>query len=91
MKKEKFVTNIYLKKTFSGVYTNFDSFISETYETGLVKSLLFRCFNLCSDLIKLYHEINVIKSILYKNSYPGDFGDKCTKQFLNRILTQKVV
>ena len=27
---DKFVTNIYRKKTFSGVYTNFKSFIPET-------------------------------------------------------------
>ena len=39
--KGKFVTNVYRKKTFSGVYTNFDSFIPETYKTGLIKSLLF--------------------------------------------------
>ena len=38
--KGKFVT-VYRKKTFSGVYTNFDSFIPETYKTGLIKSLLF--------------------------------------------------
>ena len=44
--KGKFVTNVYLKKTFSGVYTNFNS---ETCKTGLIESLLFRCFNLCSD------------------------------------------
>ena len=30
--KEKFVTNVYQKKTFSGVYTNFNSFIPETYK-----------------------------------------------------------
>ena len=32
--KGKFVTNVYRKKTFSGVSTNFDSFIPETYKTG---------------------------------------------------------
>ena len=35
--KGKFVTNVYRKKTFSGVYTNFNSFIPETYKTGLIK------------------------------------------------------
>ena len=73
----KFVTNVYRKKTFSGVYTNFDSFIPETYKTGSVKSLLFRCFNLCSDFVEFHHEINIIKSILYKSSYPRDFVGKC--------------
>ena len=49
--KENFATNVYRKKTFSCVYTNFNSFIPETYKTSLVKSLLFRCFNLCSDFL----------------------------------------
>ena len=34
--KGKFVTNIYRKKTFSGVYTNFNSFISKTYKTDFI-------------------------------------------------------
>ena len=87
----KFVTNVYRKKTFSGVYTNFGSFIPETYKTGLIKSLLFRCFNLCSDFVKFHHEINMLKGILHKNSYPRDFVDKCIKEFLDRVLVRKVV
>ena len=37
---EKFATNVYRKKTFSGVYTNFKSFIPETYKIGLIKSFI---------------------------------------------------
>ena len=66
--KGKFVTNVYRENTFGGVYTNFDIFIPETYKTGLIKSLLFRCFNLCSDFVKFHQEINILKSIMYKNS-----------------------
>ena len=47
--------------------------------------------NLCSDFVKFHHEINILKSILYKNSYPRDFVDKCIKQFLERELTRKVI
>ena len=89
--KGKFVTNVYQKKTFSGAYTNFNSFIPETYKTGLIASLLFRCFNLCSDFVKFHHEINILKGILYKNSYPRDLVDKCIKKFVGKVLTQKVV
>ena len=67
--KGKFVTNVYRKKTFSGVYTNFDSFIPETYKTGLIKSLLSRCFSLCSDFVKFHHEIDILKGILYKRIF----------------------
>ena len=84
--KRKFVTNIYLKKIAIGVYISFDSFIPETYKTGLIKSLLLRCFNLCSDFVKFHHEINILKSILYKNSYPRDFVDKYMKKFFRRSI-----
>ena len=71
--KRKFVTSVYQKKTLGDVYTNFNSFIPETYKTGLIKSLLFRCFSLCSDFVKFHHEKNMLKSILYENSWPRDF------------------
>ena len=73
--KRKFVTKVYRKKTVSGVYTNFNSFIPETYKTGLIESLLLRCRNLCSYFVKFHHKINILKSIFYKNSYPRDFAE----------------
>ena len=59
--------------------------------TWLIKSLLFRCFSLCSDFVKFHHEIDKLKSILYKNSHPHDLIDKCIKEFLDKILTPKPV
>ena len=79
------------RKTFSGVCTNFKSFIPETYKIGLIKSLLFRCFILCYDFIKFHHEIDKLKSILYKNSYPCDLIDKYIKECLDKILAPKPV
>ena len=74
-----------------GVYTNFKSFLPKTYKTGLIKSLLFPCFSLCSDFIKFYHEIDKLKNNLYKNSYLRDLVDKCIKEFLDKILAPKPV
>ena len=76
-----FRENVYRKKTFGGGYTNFNSFIPETYKTGLIKSLLFRCFSLYPTVVKLHHEINILKSILYWNNSPCDFVEKSMKQF----------
>ena len=87
--KGKFVTNV--KKTFSGVYTNFNSFIPEIYKTGLIESLLCRCFNLSSDFMKFHHEINILKDILYKNSCTRDLVNKCIKNFLAKVLKHKAV
>ena len=80
-KKGKFVTNVYPKKTFCGVYANFNNLIPETYKTGLVETLLFGPFKLCSDFLKFPHEINILKGILYKNSYPREFVDKCIEKY----------
>ena len=88
---EKFATNVYRKKTFSGVYINIKSFIPEKYNIVLIKSLLFRCFRLCSDVIRFDHEIHKFKSTFYKNSYQRDSVDKCIKEFLDKILTPKFV
>ena len=39
-----FKTSVYHKPTFSGVYSNFNSFIYDQYKTGLIFTLLFRTF-----------------------------------------------
>ena len=63
----------------------------ETYKIGLMTLLLFLCFTLCSDFIKFHHEIDILNSILYKNSYPCDLVDKCIKELLDEILAPKPV
>ena len=45
----KFVTSVYPKPTFSGVFTNFESFIPDIYKRGLIETLLHRSFRLCSN------------------------------------------
>ena len=62
-----------------------------TAVTGLIKSLLFWWLNLSLNFVKFHHEINILESILYKNSYPRDFVEKCIKEFLGRVLTPKTV
>ena len=89
--KGVFIT-VYRKPTFSGVYTNFSSFIPTHYKHGLVMSLLYRCFHLCSDLIKFHHEVSELKLILGRNGYPSKVIDFCIRNFLNKInLPKKTV
>ena len=42
--KGKFVTTVYRKPTFSGVYTHFESFLPTVYKFGMVYTLVYRCF-----------------------------------------------
>ena len=96
--KAKIITFAYRKKTFSGVYTiisvdytAISISIPETNKTGLMKSFLFQCFSLCSNFVKFHHEINILKSFLYKDSYPRDFVNKGIKEFFDRVLTPRIV
>ena len=62
--KGKFVTNVYRKEIFTGVYTNFSSFIPLKYKSGLAYTLLYRCSNLVSDMSKFHLEVAKLKEIL---------------------------
>jgi len=85
------VTSLYRKPTFSGLYTNFNSYISEKYKTGLIYCLLFRVFSLTVDWAKFHEEVKYLSVIFRKNQYPQHFFDRCIKIFLNRKMIPDTV
>ena len=82
--KEGFTTTVYHKPTFSGVYSNFNSFIADEYKHGLIFTLLFRIFSIVSDFSKFHEEVSYLKDVLKKNYFPTNLVDKCIKIFLNK-------
>ena len=68
--KTRFVTSVYRKPTFSGVFTNSESFISKCYKRSLIDTLLYREFSLCTNMEKFHQEISSLKSVLKSNGYP---------------------
>ena len=74
---------------FSGVFTNFNSFIPVTYKFGLVYTLLHRCFQICSSYEKFHEEVVFLKDIFKRNEYPNKVIDKCIKTFLNKLFIPK--
>ena len=44
--KKQFITTVYRKPTFSGVYTYFESFLPTIYKFGMVYTLVYRCFKI---------------------------------------------
>ena len=77
----KFTTTIYRKPTFSGVYSNFESFLPSVYKFGMVYTLVYRCFRICSNWTQFHTELIFLKGIFQKNGYPKNFIDKCFKTF----------
>ena len=86
----RFLISVYYKPTFSGVFTNFDSYIPLLYKSGLISSLLYRAFKLCSNFEIFHQEIIFLKDIFKRNGYPSDFIDKCVKTFLDKSRNQFV-
>ena len=83
------MTSVYRKPTFSGVFTNFESFIPDIYKRGLIETLLHRSFRLCSNYENFHWEIETLKSILKRNSYPHNLVNHCIKKFLNKLFVQR--
>ena len=78
---DKFSSTVHRKDTFSGVYTNFRSFMPVTYKRGLISTLLYRAFMISSSFESLHSEVEKLKQIFGKNGYPSKFIDRCILRF----------
>ena len=90
-KNVKSVTSVYRKPTFSGVFTNYESFIPTYQKEGVLHTLLHRFFSICCDFNTFHFEIDHLRTILMKSNYPLNFIDSCIKSFLNKLYTPKVM
>ena len=84
----KFVATVYRKSTFSGVYTHL-SFLPEVYKVGMIYTLAYRCFKICSDWTKFHEELNFLKHIFLKSGYPLSFIHKCFKMVINKLVIKR--
>ena len=81
--------SVFRKDTFSGVYTNFSSFVALKHKFGLVYTLLHRSFTIVFDFSRFHFEVGTLKKTLHKNAYPTKYVDKCVTKFVNNIFIQK--
>ena len=73
-REETFCTSLYRKPTFSGLYSNFESFMPISYKKGLIYTLLHRAFVLCCDWNKFHSEVCFLKNTLRENLFPNLFA-----------------
>ena len=74
-------------KDFSEVFTNFDSFIFDSYKTDL--KLLFCCFIICSDMQSFHLEVDQLRQICKYNNYPVTLINQFVKTSLNKTFVPK--
>ena len=81
--KENFETTVHRKPTFSGAYTHFESVLPTVYKFGMVYTLAYRSFKICSDWTKFHEELSFLKQVFLENGYPLSFIDNCFKIFVD--------
>ena len=73
------------------VFTNYDSFIFDTYNIGLAHTLLFRFFKICSSMGNFHIEVEQTRSIFKCNNYLVNIIDQCIKKFLDKLYFPKQI
>ena len=64
-----FTTSIYRKKTFTGLYTKWDSFTPRKYKINLIRSLTYRYYRLCSSGSLLKSALNDLRKCLLQKLF----------------------
>ena len=79
-----FMTSVYRKKTFTGLYTKWDSFTPRKYKINLIRTLTYRCFRICSSASLLHSAIHDLRKLLLQNGYPQGIITYNVTDVLNR-------
>ena len=82
-----FFTDLFRKKTFTGLYYDFGSPAPHSYKANLVRSLIFRAYDICSTYGSFHIELSRIKRLLKGNSFPLPLSDRITRSFLFHIFS----
>ena len=87
----RFSTLVYRKPTFTGLFTNFHSFVPLAYKGSLVCCLLHRVFHLCSSYENFHARLEVVRKrkLFNLNGFPIHMFDQLVRHFLNKLFEPK--
>ena len=80
-----FLTNIFHKKSYSGLLTNYLSFTPISYKLALLKTLIHRTFKICNNWTIFHLDIEKLKKTLMRNRYPLKVIENEIKKYLNNL------
>ena len=85
-----FLTSVYRKPTFIGLYLNWHSFAPKSRKLNLIRCLSYKALNICSEF-KIDNELRAIRDIFIDNVYPEDVIDSNIKYMVTKFKdTNKV-
>ena len=84
-------SSIYRKPTFTGLFTNFHSFIPLSYKRSLISCLLHRIFNLCSTYENFHVQLEIVRKLFNLNGFLSHMFDDLVRRFLNNLFEPKPI
>ena len=78
-------TTVYRKPTDTGLLLNFTAFCPMQWKFGLIKCFLHRAYRVCSNWNLFNNEINTLRGLFKKNSYPVRLFDKTLADFMTKM------
>ena len=81
------ITSVFHKKTYTGLLTNYCSFVPFSYKLGLVRTLVDRIFKINNTWAGFHLDINNLTKTLRKNSFPSSVIENVVRKFLNNYFT----
>ena len=87
--ESNFGTSVYRKPTFTGLFTNFHSFIPNTHKQNFVSCLIYRIFNLCSSYENFHTQLEVLRKLFNLNGFPSHMFDRIVCRFLDHTFDPK--
>ena len=84
-------TSMYRKPTYSGLGINYLSFVPEQFKLNAIKTLLYRCYNICSDWHSIHLELDFLTTFFQNNNFPRFLVLKNIKSFLNKTFSPNPV
>ena len=78
-----FLTSVYHKPTFTGLLTNFRSFVPVDYKKRLVLTLTDRIYKINNTWNGFHNDIKTLGHYLSRNLFPKQFFERNVKKYLN--------
>ena len=84
----KFETSVFRKKTFTGLLTNFLSFMPFFNKLALIKTLINRIYHIGNNWKALHKNLKELTLILNKNLFPPNLIDTTIKTYLHEKISK---
>ena len=88
-KSGSFTTSVYRKPTFTGLGMQYLSFIPEGFKRNSIKTLLYRCYEVCSNWISFHKEIEFLSNFFQNNGFPLGIIEETVRNFLDTRMGTK--